>query len=153
MTGAGGFSGKRRKTIRRVAEGARAHEFDRIVSKVIEALEMQSSEFATLGWTRSEATRLALVGKHHRSLPDYLPGMAKRVVENGHEANLDLTLAKVDTSASFDAEVSKFVRATADLAEERRATIVSLAEMSARGDRIDRVQRENRAALTHLLAS
>lgn len=155
MTGAGGFSGKRRKTIRRVAEGARAHDVDRIVSKVIEVLETRSREFSELVSMRPVAVRLERVRPFQRSLPNHFRGQAKKVIDDRREVevSLDLTLASVDAAAGFDAEVSEFVRATADLAEERRATIVSLAEMSARGDRIDRVQRDNRAALKHLLAS
>ncbi|WP_159732041.1 hypothetical protein [Methylosinus sp. Ce-a6] len=65
---------------------------------------------------------------------------------------MGLDSTNFDATASFDTEVAEFARATAGLAEERLATVIALAEMSARGDRIDRVQSENRAALNHLLA-
>ncbi len=51
-------------------------------------------------------------------------------------------------------KAAKALRRSADeLAMESRATVVAAAEISARGDRIDRVQVENRASLDKLLAS
>jgi hypothetical protein len=145
MTGASGISGKRRKTIRRVAEGARARDVDRIVSKVIEALETRSSNFSDLFSTRPGSARLERVRRHFHSC--VYPFENKREAEEERSAFSDF-----DATASFETEVMEFARAAADLADEQRATVVALAEISARGDRIDRVQRENRSALNHLQA-
>jgi hypothetical protein len=151
MTGASGFSGKRRKTIRRVAEGAWARDVDRIVSKVIEALETRSTNFSELLSTRPGSTRLERVRQHPRSFPNRFHHRSGRL-DSEREAEESLALADFDAAASFEAEVREFARAAADLADERRATVVALAEISARGDRIDRLQGENRSALDHLQA-
>jgi hypothetical protein len=151
MTGAGGFSGKRRKTIRRVAEGAWVRGVDRIVSKVIEALEARSSNFSELLSMRPGSTRLERAKQHSRSLPNRLHQRAGRL-DSEREAEESFALSDFDAAASFETEVMEFARAAADLADERRATVVALAEISARGDRIDRVQSENRSALNHLQA-
>lgn len=60
--------------------------------------------------------------------------------------------AVFDAPTSFETEVRNPARATAELAEERQAMLIALAELSVRGDRIDRVQSENRAILNHLIA-
>ncbi|PWB92476.1 hypothetical protein [Methylosinus sporium] len=145
----GGFSGKRRKTIRKFAEGARARDVDRIVSKVIAALETRSGHFEEPLLSEGSGLGGARLKRHSRSLPDRF---RRRVEPHKSVEAIGFDPTIFDAAASFDAEVVGFARAAADLAEERRATVVALAEMSARGDRIDRVQSENRAALNHLLS-
>lgn len=153
----GGFSGKRRKTSRRVAEGARGRDIDRIVDKVIAVLQTRSDGFAKSLLSEDSVNisrpRFVRVTSHSRSLPDRLHRKVEpRETERSAEEAMSFGLTNFDATASFDTEVIEFVRAVADLADEQLATVVALAEMSARGDCIDRMQSENRTALNHLLA-
>lgn len=153
----GGFPGKRRKMLRKNVEGARARDVERIVSKVIAVLETRSDRFAELLLSEGSANfsrpGFVRVKSHSRNLPDrFRRRVEPRESGRGAEEAMGLDSTNFDATASFDTEVAEFARATAGLAEERLATVIALAEMSARGDRIDRVQSENRAALNHLLA-
>ncbi len=150
----GGFPGKRRKMLRKNVEGARARDVERIVSKVIAVLETRSDRFAELLLSEgSSRPGFVRVKSHSRNLPDrFRRRVEPRESGRGAEEAMGLDSTNFDATASFDTEVAEFARATAGLAEERLATVIALAEMSARGDRIDRVQSENRAALNHLLA-
>ena len=56
-------------------------------------------------------------------------------------------------SRSFDSGVQRLKRSTRDLAQESIVTTEAVAKISALGDRIDRVQNENRSALGRLLRS
>lgn len=56
-------------------------------------------------------------------------------------------------SARFENAVKELALSANELAEERRTSTVAIAELDACGDRIDRIQRENRATLNSLLAS
>jgi len=168
----GGFSGKRRKMVRRAAGGARTRDLDRISNElrysVIEALEAYSTKFiddvivvhpttfAPADTERAEKLGFRMLRRSKRRSSNLFDRRSQARDKSGGadetESIVVFDAADFDIVTKFDEEVAKLACASENLAEERRATIIALAEMSAIGDRIDRVQSENRAALDHLLA-